>query len=207
MPEMNGFEATEYIRSKMNSKTPIIALTADVTTADITLCKSVGMNDYISKPVDERLLYSKIAGFLKKPFLKENRGAKSGENVGRKKVRLTNLEYLRQRTKSNPKLMTEMISLYLAQTTSLIDAMKQSLQNKNWNELQAIAHKMISSFIIMGISKDYENLAKKIQEYASTQQHTEEIPDFVLQLTDILAEACKELEEVENPVKTQANEK
>ena len=30
MPEMNGFEATEYIRSKMSSKIPIIALTADV---------------------------------------------------------------------------------------------------------------------------------------------------------------------------------
>src|SRR6185503_6213215 len=31
MPEMNGFETTEYIRKTMNSKLPIIALTADVT--------------------------------------------------------------------------------------------------------------------------------------------------------------------------------
>ena len=35
MPEMNGFEATEYIRNKMNSQIPIIALTADVTTVDV----------------------------------------------------------------------------------------------------------------------------------------------------------------------------
>ena len=60
MPEMNGFEATEYIRNKMNSQIPIIALTADVTTVDLQKCKAVGMNDYISKPVDEKLLYSKI---------------------------------------------------------------------------------------------------------------------------------------------------
>ena len=60
MPEMNGFEATEYIRNTMNSKIPIIALTADVTTVDLAKCKAVGMNDYIAKPVDERLLYSKI---------------------------------------------------------------------------------------------------------------------------------------------------
>jgi CheY-like chemotaxis protein len=39
MPEMNGFEATEYIRT-MNSKIPIIALTAD-TTVDLAKCKSV----------------------------------------------------------------------------------------------------------------------------------------------------------------------
>ncbi len=55
MPELNGFEATEHIRSKMNSQIPIIALTADLTTVDVEKCKAVGMNDYISKPVDEKL--------------------------------------------------------------------------------------------------------------------------------------------------------
>jgi CheY-like chemotaxis protein len=35
MPVMNGFEATEFIRNKMNSDIPIIALTADVTTVDL----------------------------------------------------------------------------------------------------------------------------------------------------------------------------
>jgi len=69
MPEMNGFETTEYIRHTMNSLVPIIALTADVTTADLTKCKAVGMNDYIAKPVDDRLLYSKIVGFVKKNML------------------------------------------------------------------------------------------------------------------------------------------
>jgi len=65
MPEMNGFEATEYIRNKMKSKVPIIALTADVTTVDLAKCNAVGMNDYISKPVDERLLHSKIVSLLR----------------------------------------------------------------------------------------------------------------------------------------------
>ncbi len=67
MPEMNGFEATAYIRNEMNSQIPIIALTADVTTMDVEKCKAVGMNDYISKPIDEKLLYSKISKYLKIP--------------------------------------------------------------------------------------------------------------------------------------------
>ncbi len=66
MPEMNGFEATEYIRNTMHSKIPIIALTADVTTVDLSKCRAVGMDDYIAKPVDEKLLYSKIVGLVKK---------------------------------------------------------------------------------------------------------------------------------------------
>jgi PAS domain S-box-containing protein len=60
MPEMNGFEATSYIRDILKSNIPIIALTADVTTADVEKCKAVGMNDYVSKPIDEKLLFNKI---------------------------------------------------------------------------------------------------------------------------------------------------
>jgi two-component system CheB/CheR fusion protein len=66
MPEMNGFEATTYIRSKMNSQIPIIALTADVTTVDVEKCLVAGMNDYISKPIDEKLLHEKIIKYIKK---------------------------------------------------------------------------------------------------------------------------------------------
>jgi hypothetical protein len=41
------------------------------------------------------------------------------------------LDYLKQRTKDNPKLILEMIALYLEQTPRLVSAMKQSLQNKD----------------------------------------------------------------------------
>jgi two-component system CheB/CheR fusion protein len=66
MPEMNGLEATEYIRKTMKSRIPIIALTADVTTANISQYKEFGMDDYISKPINESLLYSKIVELVKK---------------------------------------------------------------------------------------------------------------------------------------------
>jgi len=66
MPEMNGFEATEFIRKTMKSRIPIIALTADVTTANISKCKEIGMDDYISKPINENLLYSKIVELVRK---------------------------------------------------------------------------------------------------------------------------------------------
>jgi CheY-like chemotaxis protein len=67
MPEMNGFEATDYIRNTLKSKVPIIALTADVTTVDIDKCKAIGMNDYIAKPIDEKILYDKIISLVLKP--------------------------------------------------------------------------------------------------------------------------------------------
>jgi CheY-like chemotaxis protein len=64
MPIMNGFDTTEYIRQKMKSNIPIIALTADVTSVDVEKCKTLGMNDYISKPIDEKLLLRKMNALL-----------------------------------------------------------------------------------------------------------------------------------------------
>lgn len=194
MPEMNGFEATEYIRNKMNSSVPIIALTADVTTVDLVKCKSVGMNDYIAKPVDERLLYSKMVALIKKPSL-----IKYDESIGigndeSQKAKCTDLGYLNQRTKSNPKLMMQMISLYLEQTPILINEMNQGLKNKDWNSLHAAVHKMIPSFAIMGISSDFENMARKVQEFAGAQKQLSGIQDMVLQLGKICNQACEELQ-------------
>lgn len=207
MPEMNGFEATEFIRNKMNSKIPIIALTADVTTVDLAKCMAVGMNDYISKPVDERLLYTKITGLVKQQLIIKSSESEAGEGK-EEKLKYVDLSYLTQRTKSDPKLMMEMISTYLEQTPPLIKAMKESLQSKDWNTLQGAVHKMIPSFSIMGISKDFENLAKKVRESANNIQHqAESIPDMVMQLEKICNQACNELEEEFNKIKKNIHEK
>jgi len=204
MPEMNGFEATEYIRNVLKLDIPIIALTADVTTVDLAKCKAVGMNDYIAKPVDERLLYSKILNLVKNSQPSE--ASCDTEEEQNKKNKCINLNYLNQRTKSNPDLMMEMISLYLEQTPPLVNTMKQSLEDKNWDKLYSAVHKMIPSFTIMGISHDFENMAIKVQEYAGTQQQTDNIPDLILQIESICLQACDELQEEYNSIKKLHNE-
>jgi len=199
MPEMNGFETTAYIRHTMNSLIPIIALTADVTTADLAKCKAVGMNDYIAKPVDDRLLYSKIVAFVKKTIpLNDHSVILNTEN---KKLKCTNMDFLKKHTKSNQALMTEMISLYLEQTPPLIKTMNQCLSSEDWKLLYSTVHKLIPSFSIVGISADFENMAKKVQEYAGTQQQTDKIHKLVQQLESVCNQACVELEEEFNLIK------
>ena len=193
MPEMSGFEATEYIRNTLHSQIPIIALTADVTTVDLTKCKAVGMNDYIAKPIDEKLLYSKVVGLVKKSTQVQKFGNKKIKKAESEKLKCINLDYLNQRTKSNPKLMIEMISLYLDQTPPLIAAMKKSLMDNDWDKLKAAVHKIIPSFSIMGISKDFETLAKQVQENITTGESKDKIPEMVLQLEKVCMQACREL--------------
>ncbi|MCK9411368.1 MAG: ATP-binding protein [Prolixibacteraceae bacterium] len=202
MPEMNGFEATEYIRNTMHSTVPIIALTADVTTVDLAKCKSVGMNDYIAKPVDEKVLYNKIVSSVKKSLNTDI----EVEIEPAKIVKYTDLNYLIARTKSNPILMMEMISLYLEHTPPLITIMKQSWKDKDWNALYSAVHKIIPSFAIMGISPDYEEMAKKVQDYAKNQQQSMGIFDLVLQIENVCNHACEELEIAYSSIKNAQND-
>ena len=53
MPEMDGFEATERIRSLVGpvSQAPIVALTASAMPDELTACRRVGMNSILAKPV------------------------------------------------------------------------------------------------------------------------------------------------------------
>lgn len=192
MPEMNGFDATLYIRNTMKLTLPIIALTADVTTVDVAKCKEVGMNDYISKPVDERLLYSKLVSVIKKPVLIIE------HQVGKKRVidtfKYVDMSYLTKLTQSNPKLMTEIITVYLKQTPELVSTMKKSFSDQNWDLLGATIHKMIPSFAIMGIHPETTLVAQKIQEYARRLELSKDLDRLILNVENVCLQACIELE-------------
>jgi len=198
MPEMNGFEATRHIRSILKSDIPIIALTADVTTVDLAKCRAVGMNDYIPKPVDEKLLYIKITSLVKKPIVTVESVTNGNADL---RNRYINLDHLHKITKSNPLLMIEMISLYLEQTPPLVSIMQQSVINTDMKLLYSAVHKMIPSFSIVGISQEFENMARKIQENARAEKEINGTSEMVTQLASICAQACIELKEELNSIK------
>lgn len=63
MPILDGYESTKLIResSHLQAKTiPIIAMTANAFTEDVTKALSCGMNDHVAKPIDTQNLYQKL---------------------------------------------------------------------------------------------------------------------------------------------------
>ena len=69
MPEMDGYEATHHIRAGKcgagYTNIPIIAMTANAISGDREKCLDAGMSDYISKPIDTKLLAERIAHWCK----------------------------------------------------------------------------------------------------------------------------------------------
>ncbi|MBR3056597.1 MAG: response regulator [Clostridiales bacterium] len=63
MPEMNGLDATRAIRKSENPRTasiPIVAMTADAFSENVSECLNAGMNGHIAKPVDIKLVIKEI---------------------------------------------------------------------------------------------------------------------------------------------------
>ncbi len=67
MPEMDGYEATQEIRKKDDSRgyrVPVVALTANAMKSDIEKCFAAGMDEHISKPVRKEQLFSVLEKFM-----------------------------------------------------------------------------------------------------------------------------------------------
>ncbi len=192
MPEMDGIEATKLIRAKISNSIPIIALTADVTTVDVDKCKAVGMNDYLSKPINEELLYAMINKYLKAPGsakVKEQSTSKTATPVKHK----IDLQYLDTLTNGNLAGKEKFIRLYLEEVPRLVERMKQGLENSDWKGLRLAAHSLVPSFSLMGVDKKFEDITRTIERDAENEENLGELPALVAEIATVCIEVCEEL--------------
>ncbi|SLM32571.1 putative Histidine kinase [Desulfamplus magnetovallimortis] len=67
MPVMGGYEATFRIRqNKRFNKLPIVAMTAHAMSGSRQMCIDAGMNDYVTKPIDNNHLFSVLVKWIPK---------------------------------------------------------------------------------------------------------------------------------------------
>jgi CheY-like chemotaxis protein len=63
LPIMDGYEATRKIRETLKS-TPIIGLSAHAMSGHEQSAKEAGCNDYLTKPLNDELLFKKLKEYL-----------------------------------------------------------------------------------------------------------------------------------------------
>lgn len=65
LPRMDGWEATRRLKADRElARIPVIALTAHAMRGDEERARACGCDDFLTKPIDETLLFEKVARHL-----------------------------------------------------------------------------------------------------------------------------------------------
>src|SRR5262249_49421989 len=121
MPEMDGFQTATYIRQKLGSPIPIIAMTASALRNEKIKCFELGMNEYLAKPFSPDELFLRL-----KKLLVERSGPlkQAGKPVIQEGNGFYNLSHLYEMQDND--YFCEILQLFLAGTPVAIDEIKEA---------------------------------------------------------------------------------
>lgn len=182
MPEMDGLEATRFIRKRFippASEVPILAMTAFATTGEADKCIEAGMNDYISKPFEPEHLHDKIVALLfHKDSVKPGALTSATTHEQAQALEVLDLNYLDRITGGNDNLRKQIVELLLTETPDELRKLENFTKEANWPRVRGVAHKMKSSATYMGLNQTLSRL-KQIEENANGLTKLDEIPAWV----------------------------
>jgi signal transduction histidine kinase/CheY-like chemotaxis protein/HPt (histidine-containing phosphotransfer) domain-containing protein len=162
MPEMDGYTATEKIRHDLNRQIPIVAMTAHALAGEKEKCLGAGMDDYISKPLNEEQLYKLINKYAQ---------AKSARDTS-----VIDLEYLKIVSKGDEGFEKNMIRSFSVQIPEELNKLKSSIIEKDYEQIRSIAHNMKSTLSFMGL-KQLTPLLQQIEQDCKKQNGFNRISD------------------------------
>jgi len=139
MPVMDGFSATAAVRSREapGIRIPIIALTADVTSAGRAACLAAGMDDYLAKPFRREAMHNILSRWLGNPLRPPALLTPPLEPV----LDGATLDALRAMPNRGPKdMLTHIGELYLLDSRGFIASIEQSLSAGSAADLARAAH-------------------------------------------------------------------
>lgn len=188
MPEMDGYEATKAIRSRFmppTSTMPILAMTAYATTGEAQKCIDAGMNDYVPKPFEPKVLHDKVISLIyNKPAAAKTAAGVAASTTNAQEatptddIEFMDMGYLNQMTAGNESLKGQIIDLLLIETPEELDKLKSLTNDENWARVRGISHKMKSSATYMGMPNTLK-LLKAIEEQSGAERNVAAIPDMV----------------------------
>ena len=196
MPEMDGYQATEYIRHRMNNPKrhiPILALTASALNGESKRCFEAGMDDYISKPYNSQTLYAKMAALIRKRQ-NETNSMNNNQEQSDQLPRLCNLDYLYKLSEGSSDFMIEMIQMFVSQVPSAVQEMKIAFPAQDWMKIKSIAHRLKPSPGFIGV-QELSGIFQSIEKNSSEVINPAIVEEMLLKAEKMTDRVVVELEE------------
>ena len=159
MPGLDGLEATRILR-KRGLKTPVIALTAHAFKEEQIQCAKAGMDDFLSKPFNEKDLKDKLITYLNLK-LDDLSNSEVKERVN-SSLEYFNLKYIRELSAGDEEFVLEILEMFLEQVPALLNKMIINLNDGRRSDMAKIAHKVQTSFAMVE-RKDLKDGLKKLE--------------------------------------------
>jgi signal transduction histidine kinase/CheY-like chemotaxis protein/methyl-accepting chemotaxis protein len=157
MPEMDGYELTTAIRedekAQSSERAPIIAITANALQGEAERCLAVGMDDYMSKPIDMRELRIKLLRWMPhfnpeedstKDFIATESAEDDASNVANKSDAI-DPSTLMEMFGDDPVMFKEILTDFIRPSQDIIEEIKTAHQEHSTEGIKQAAHKLKSS--------------------------------------------------------------
>jgi signal transduction histidine kinase/DNA-binding response OmpR family regulator len=154
MPEMDGYTATGIIRNELHNQVPIIAMTAHAMMGEKEKCLHLGMNDYVSKPIKETVLYNIIA-----------RHAQHHPEISGSAYQYIDLNYLSQLSGNDTSFELQILQQFVQQLPGELSDLRAAIEENNFAKAKLVAHSMKSTVGYVGLSADLNPYLDRIEHF------------------------------------------
>jgi PAS domain S-box-containing protein len=164
MPVMDGYEATRRIRDPesgvIDSKVPVVAMTANAMKADREKCLAAGMDDHIAKPVDPSRLEQALSRWLPASCRAtgnndDRPAAGSGDAVeGQVETEIHepvfDQDALHKRMMGDESLMKTVAEAFVLDMNGMVEQLKTHVDGGDMHNVGALGHKIKGAASAMG---------------------------------------------------------
>ena len=151
MPIMDGYEASQVIRSRqipaLPHDIPIIAMTGNAVAGDKEKCLAAGMSDYLSKPVDAGMLLEKMQHWLNIANTNAITEKKIAQTASVVFADTDTWQYnqLLVRMRNNQAIIKKLVEMFIEDNVQVKAQLEQAIVQNNLPELKNMAHKIKGS--------------------------------------------------------------
>jgi len=204
MPVINGFDIAREMREIERSigvYTPILAVTGDITDATVKKIYEAGMDDYLSKPVNPKIMIEKI-GRLKinkrGDLADESRQEpqETSTNTTGEILEFQQVDFLYEEV---PDQYVQYINLLIKEFKTNLQLIRTGLIEENFDEFRRIRHSMKSNMKLLKILP-LQKLLDEIKEKFSSSQlppaggsYPEQVENMITKILEILESKLKVL--------------
>jgi CheY-like chemotaxis protein len=186
MPVMDGITATLRIRERETGDgrphTPIIALTANAMASQLERCMEVGMNAFLTKPLEIPRLHEVLTRFGLRVAPDDATALTEDSTPANVPVNLSKLNEL---TDGDPEFTRELVETFIASSEQVLSEARAALAALDRTSLSRIAHKLKGASANIH-AEPLRNLSHALEQQASSLDQP--------RLNELVAQLATELE-------------